>query len=277
MRLSWKIGRVAGIDLYLHPTFLLLLAYVGAAFGGLEAVALVSAVFGCVLLHEFGHALTARWMYAIETEDITLYPIGGVARLQRMPRKPGAELLITLAGPIVNLVIAAGLATGLWIAGAFEASLPSSASHDFLGTLMYVNLMLAAFNMIPAFPMDGGRVFRALLAGWLGRLRATEVAAGLGKVLALTFGAWCFVHGDFIRVLLAGFIYMAANAELLRVRAEERSSRHDYDSRDDPDDVLWTPPPGYRWIKGSGGSWQLAPVWVNVQPESRHTARSTWR
>jgi len=269
------MGRVAGIDLYLHPTFLLLLAYVGALYGGFEAVALVTAVFGCVLLHEFGHALTARTLYGIETEDITLYPIGGVARLERMPRKPGAELLITLAGPLVNLVIAAVLGAGLWITGGFEPSMATSGSQDFVATLMFVNLMLAAFNMIPAFPMDGGRVFRALLSGWLGRLRATEVAAGLGKLLALGFGVWSFVHGDLVRVLLAGFIYMAANAELLRVRLEERP-RHD--SHDDHHDGVWTAPPGYRWIEGSGGSWQLAPVWVNVKPESRHTMpRSTWR
>jgi len=125
--------------------------------------------------------------------------------------------------------------------------------------------------------MDGGRVFRALLSGWLGRLRATEIAAGLGKVLALTFGAWSFVHGDLVRVFLAGFIYLAANAELLRVRSEERSSR--FDSHDDgPNGDTWAAPPGYRWIEGSGGSWQLAPIWVNVKPDSRHTAaRSTWR
>jgi len=259
----------------LHPTFLLLLAYVGALYGGLEAVALVTAVFGCVLLHEFGHALTARWLYAIPTEDITLYPIGGVARLQRMPRKPGAELLITLAGPLVNLVIAGFLGACLWIAGAFEPSMPTSASQDFIATLMFVNLMLAAFNMIPAFPMDGGRVFRALLAGWLGRLRATEIAAGLGRFLALGFGIWSLLHGDLIRVFLAGFIYMAGTAELMRVRMEERP-RHD-PRDDDHEGGIWTAPPGYRWIEGKGGSWQLAPIWIHAQPESRYTARRTWR
>ena len=105
--MSWKLGRVAGIDVFLHPTFLLLLAF-GMLRGGIESVLLVSAVFGCVLLHELGHALTAR-QFGIETEDITLYPIGGVARLQRMPRAPGAELLIALAGPAVNFLIALGL------------------------------------------------------------------------------------------------------------------------------------------------------------------------
>src|SRR5258708_40302732 len=106
MNLSYRLGRVAGIDLYVHATFLLLLASLGMSQGGIEAVLLVSAVFGCVLLHELGHALTAQ-AYGISTEDITLYPIGGVARLRRMPRAPGAELLITLAGPAVNVLIAA--------------------------------------------------------------------------------------------------------------------------------------------------------------------------
>src|SRR3954468_7031333 len=115
MRMSWKLGRVAGIDLFLHPTFLILLAYVGATQRGLESILLVSAVFGCVLLHELGHALMAR-QFGIETEDITLYPIGGVARLQRMPRAPGAELLIALAGPAVNVLIVAALAS-LWLLG----------------------------------------------------------------------------------------------------------------------------------------------------------------
>src|SRR3954454_6152863 len=106
--MSWKLTRVAGIDVFLHPTFLLLLAYVGMTQGGIGAILLVSAVFGCVLLHEMGHALTAR-RFGIETEDITLYPIGGVARLRRMPRAPGAELLIALAGPAVNFAIVAAL------------------------------------------------------------------------------------------------------------------------------------------------------------------------
>src|SRR5690349_12095427 len=108
MRLSWKLGRVAGIDLYLHATFLIMLGVLALTHHGVQAVLLVSALFGCVLLHELGHALTAR-RFGIPTEDITLYPIGGVARLHRMPRAPGAELLIALAGPAVNLLIALAL------------------------------------------------------------------------------------------------------------------------------------------------------------------------
>src|SRR3954471_5770194 len=108
MRMSWKLGRVAGIDVFLHPSFLILLAFFAP--GGLESVLLVSAAFGCVLLHELGHALMAR-RFGIGTEDITLYMIGGVARLRRMPKAPGAELLIALAGPAVNVVIAVALGT----------------------------------------------------------------------------------------------------------------------------------------------------------------------
>src|SRR5690606_11386827 len=135
---SWKLGRVAGIDLYLHPTFLLLLAFAYASQGGLMAVLLVGAVFGCVLLHELGHALTARFC-GIRTEDITLYPIGGVARLVRMPRKPSAELLITLAGPAVNLVIAGVLATLILGATALHPAWPvESVLPHFLGTLVMV-------------------------------------------------------------------------------------------------------------------------------------------
>ena len=118
MRLSWKLGRVAGIDVFVHPTFLLVLLFPGVLTGGLlHAVLLVLSVFGCVLLHELGHALMAR-RFGIETEDITLYPIGGVARLRRMPRAPGAELLIALAGPAVNFAIvgcALSWASWAWI------------------------------------------------------------------------------------------------------------------------------------------------------------------
>src|SRR3954447_20019577 len=117
MRMSWKLGRVAGIDIFLHPTFLLIPAYAGMYQGGAWAIAFVLAAFGCVLLHELGHALMAR-QYGIETEDITLYPIGGVARLRRMPRSPGAELAIAIAGPAVNVAIAVVLGLG-WFLGLY--------------------------------------------------------------------------------------------------------------------------------------------------------------
>jgi Zn-dependent protease len=253
MRFSWKLGRVAGIDLYLHPTFLLLLAFVGASQGGLIAVALVAAVFGCVLLHELGHALTAR-CYGIRTEDITLYPIGGVARLARMPRKPGPEFIVTMAGPVVNLAIAGVLALFLALAGPLWPMGFDTLPLAFLSALMWINLTLAAFNLVPAFPMDGGRVLRAALSGWLGRLRATEIAAGLGKVLAVAFGIWSLSQGQLLHALLAGFVYFAGAAELARVRHEEWGGVTPRRDRDTNRRVA------LRWVHVGSGVWLLEPI-----------------
>ena len=195
---------VAGIDLFLHPTFLLIL--LPGMTGGLSAFFIV-ALFGCVVLHELGHALMAR-RFGIETLDITLYPIGGVARLQRMPRAPGAELLIALAGPAVNFAIVAGL-LGLELLGIGGMESDSSLGA-FLAGLMLVNLILGLFNLIPAFPMDGGRVLRALLSGWLGRVRATSIAATIGRALAVAFGVYSLLHLNLFHVALAAFIYFVA-------------------------------------------------------------------
>jgi Zn-dependent protease len=262
--MSWKLGRVAGIDVYLHPTFLLILAYAGAVHGGLPAVLLVTAAFGCVLLHEFGHALMAR-KFGVETEDITLYPIGGVARLRRMPKSPGAELAIALAGPAVNVAIASVLGVA-WALDLFGGPWDVTTAGYFAMNLLVVNVMLAAFNLIPAFPMDGGRVLRALLSSWLGRARATLIAASLGRGLALLFGVYQLLQGNPMPVVLAAFIYFAAGAELTRVLAEERHG-------DDDSDGVWTAPPGFRWVSRGNGVWQLAPIAVHVS-ERNH---SSWR
>lgn len=168
---SIKIARIAGIDVYIHVTFFLLLAWiamvyyaVGGPAAAVEGMAFILALFGCVLLHEFGHALAAR-RFGIPTPDITLLPIGGVARLQRMPDKPVQEIIVALAGPAVNVVIAIVL---FFILGG--VSDPSeirdfgSAEVGLLSKLAVVNVWLVLFNMLPAFPMDGGRVLRAGLA-----------------------------------------------------------------------------------------------------------------
>jgi Zn-dependent protease len=267
--MSWKLGRVAGIDIFLHPTFFLLLAYVAMMQGGIGSVLLVSAVFGCVLLHELGHALTAR-RFGIGTEDITLYPIGGVARLQRMPRAPGAELLIALAGPAVNLVIAQAL-TAVQTLGLIGSPSPGSPSllGLFVDDLILINVGLALFNLIPAFPMDGGRVLRALLSGWIGRERATLIAAGIGRGLALLFGLYCLFHGMWLQALLAGFIYLAAGHELARVLAEEEQVRArrrwmNTDPLASDGQGIWTAPPGFHWVSRGDGVWQLAPVVTTV-------------
>ncbi len=250
MRMSWKLGRILGIEIYVHPTFMMLLAYIALFEGGVVNALLVSAVFGCVLLHELGHALTAR-RFGIETVDITLYPIGGVARLARMPRAPGAEMLVALAGPAVNVVIFGVLTTLLSV-------LPAGTGHvdelivGFVATLAQINLMLALFNLIPAFPMDGGRVLRALLSSKLGRVRATLVASTLGRVLALVAGLYFVTHGAILQVFLAMFIYLAAQQELAQVIHEERRREHDTHG--------WAPPAGFRWVNVGHGVWQLAPL-----------------
>jgi Zn-dependent protease len=268
--MSWKLGRVAGIDVFLHPTFLLLLAF-GLLRGGFESVVFVSAVFGCVLLHELGHALMAR-RFGIETQDITLYPIGGVARLERMPRAPGAELLIALAGPAVNLVIvlALSLASPLGLLG--EASRSPGLFALFVDQLILVNMVLALFNLIPAFPMDGGRVLRALLSGWIGRARATMIAATIGRGLALAFGVYCLSQLWLLQAILAGFIYLAAGQELDRVLVEERGAprrRPGWPHDPSASQGVWTAPAGFHWVSRGDGVWQLAPIRVQARPTDR--------
>jgi Zn-dependent protease len=273
---SWKLGRVAGIDLYLHPTFLLLLAFAFAFEGGLLAVAFVMAIFGCVVLHEYGHALTAR-AYGIPTHDITLYPIGGVARLERMPRKPGPELLVTLAGPAVNVAIAATLGAVLAFGHWMNPSGELTPFGQFVQMLMSVNVALAVFNLLPAFPMDGGRVLRAVLTPGLGRLRATEVAVAVGRVLALALPVVMMALGVFtvFHVILAAFVFIAAGAELRQVRAEERAARPgmaaSFVARG-----IWTAPEGYRWVRRSRDTWQLAPIVVHAAAWPPHAEPSPW-
>lgn len=220
MKWSIRVGKISGIDVYLHFTFLLLLVFLGVvtwrSTGSLQAaaggVAFIAALFFCVLLHELGHALMAR-KYGIGTSDITLLPIGGVARLDKMPEKPMQEFWVALAGPAVNLVIAALLFVGLAVTIGF-APLDDLAltGENFLQRLMVINLMLVAFNLLPAFPMDGGRVLRALLAIPLGRRRATNIAANIGQAMAIFFGIVGFFYNPFL-IFIAIFVFLGAQAE----------------------------------------------------------------
>ena len=246
MRLSWKLGQVAGIDLFLHPSALIVwfIAAHSTGTGLIDALPLVVALFASIVLHELGHALMAR-RYGIGTNDITLYMIGGIARLNRMPRSAGPELLIALAGPVVNVVISAVLA-GVMALGVH---------HRLLYEVLGLNIMLVLFNLLPIFPMDGGRVFRALLSGWLGRVRATEIAATVGQALAIVGGVVALFNGQWEVAILAVFIYGAAAVERFQVLAEARQ-------RDPASQGLINPPEapaGFRWADRGDGVYRLIP------------------
>ncbi|MGH9356401.1 MAG: site-2 protease family protein, partial [Terriglobia bacterium] len=217
MRWSWKIGKLAGINVYMHATFLLLIAFilfVSWADGRnltatLRGVLFVLAVFACVVLHELGHALTAR-KYGVRTRDIILLPIGGVARLERMPEKPREELWVALAGPAVNVVIGAVLLAPLIAAGVHPQWINFQWSGgNFVENLMVANVWLVGFNLLPAFPMDGGRVLRALLATRMEYTQATQVAARVGQAMALIFGFAGLFYDPFL-LFIALFVWMGA-------------------------------------------------------------------
>ena len=220
MKWQWKLGNFAGIDVYVHATFLLLIGWVGYShwlehqnwgqvFNG---ILFILALFGCVILHEYGHALTAR-KYGIKTRDITIYPIGGVARLERMPEKPIEELWVALMGPVVNVVIAAGLFAYLYLTSSLvPLNELTVASGSFLERLMTVNISLVLFNLIPAFPMDGGRVLRALLAMRMDYVKATQIAANIGQGMALLFGL-IGLFGNAMLLFIAFFIWIGASQE----------------------------------------------------------------
>lgn len=226
MRDSWslKIATISGIPIYLHPTFLVLLAFVlisdwarghdlAAAVSGML---FVIAIFGTVVLHELGHALVAK-RYGIRTRDITLLPIGGIARLERMPEIPRQELWVALAGPAVNIGLAlAALLISVIVTGAAGINVLDVFGESLLGRFASTNLWLAGFNLIPAFPMDGGRALRALLAERTDYLRATRIAARLGQGLALLFGFIGLFSNPFL-IFIALFVWMGATGETAAV------------------------------------------------------------
>jgi len=231
MKWQWKLGRFAGIDVYVHATFLLLIGWVGVShwlehqswgevFNG---ILFILALFACVVLHEYGHALTAR-KYGIKTRDITLYPIGGVARLERMPEKPIEELWVALMGPAVNVVIAAGLFAYLFLTnGLVPLNQLTVASGSFLERLMTVNISLVLFNLIPAFPMDGGRVLRAILAMRMDYVRATQIAASIGQGMAFLLGFWGLFNNPFL-LFIAFFVWIGASQEASMVQMKNSIS-----------------------------------------------------
>ena len=250
MKWSWRIGTLAGIGIYVHSTFLILLAWIGMvhyARGNdfldfLHGLVFLATIFGTVVLHELGHALTAR-RFGIATRDITLLPIGGVARLERMPEDPRQELLVAIAGPAVNVVLAGFCLLCMGILGGFndlgsaigqgsrEMELFANHPHDLtdlsnlslIGTLFFarwfiINVVLVVFNLLPAFPMDGGRVLRAFLAMRMDYVRATQSAAAVGQMMALVFGFVGLFGGNPFLIFIALFVWMGATAEASMVQ-----------------------------------------------------------
>ena len=225
MTWSWKLARIAGIDVYVHATFVMVIAWIALVYWNerhsvaavVEGVGFLLTLFGCVVAHEYGHALTAR-RYGIRTRDITLLPIGGVARLERMPDEPVQELKVALAGPAVNVVLALLIfgwlqASGDWIA----VDRLGIARGAFLERIMVANVFLAAFNLLPAFPMDGGRALRALLATRMEYTRATQRAALIGQGMAIFLG-FLGLLGNPMLIFIALFVWIGAGQEASMVQ-----------------------------------------------------------
>jgi Zn-dependent protease len=223
--MGWTItiGRVAGTEVKVHLTFFILVAFwamagyqQGGASGALLASFSLLALFACVLLHEFGHILMAN-RFGVRTPDVILLPIGGVARLERIPDEPRQELLIALAGPAVTLAIVVLLYAVLAVSGPEPSLWGLEPAGPFLDNLMRVNLYLLLFNLFPAFPMDGGRMLRALLASRLGLVAGTRIAARLGQASAVVAGFYGLTAGMPILLLISLFVFLGAGAEAAAV------------------------------------------------------------
>ncbi|MFN8481796.1 MAG: site-2 protease family protein [Anaerolineae bacterium] len=235
---SYSIGRVAGINIKIHVTFVLILLFGAMQWGGLTSpgaalfgVLLTILLFVCVTLHELGHSFVAR-AFGIKVNDIVLSPLGGVAFLTRLPDKPLHELLIAAAGPLVNIVIAAVLLVVGLLVGVGSDSIAGMAAalrQPSLGTLwlwlIVANVSLVLFNIIPAFPLDGGRIFRSLLALVVGNVPATRVAAMVGQFVAVLLGVYGVFNGNILLLAVALFIFFAAAQENAYVREQARQAR----------------------------------------------------
>jgi len=236
MKQRLRLGKISNIPIYVHWSFPLLILYFVYdgwsrgmdTIGLLWLVAFVLTIFGCVILHELGHSLSARW-YGIDTEDITLLPIGGVARLKDMPKQPWREIVVAVMGPMVNVAIATVLLIYFLLTShAIFAAIPEEVDglvingSNFLSWLFITNVGLVVFNCIPAFPMDGGRVLRGLLALFVRRVTATKIASYLGRLFAIGFAVMSFMpdSSPFL-ILIAAFVYFAASQEYHSVRTEE--------------------------------------------------------
>ncbi|MEZ4887103.1 MAG: site-2 protease family protein [Chitinophagales bacterium] len=242
MKGALRIGKLSGIGVFIHWTFIFILLYIaynvtkagGDIWAILRGEIFLLLLYVCVVLHEMGHALAAR-KYGVRTLHIVLYPIGGIASLERIPEKPFEEFVVAIAGPMVNVGIAMGLGLYLYLfAGPTSFEESGSATlvtlldtfDKFIFTLMWINIGLVGFNAIPAFPMDGGRVLRALLAMKIGRVKATQIASVIGQVFAILFVAYGFLTTPFqpFIVLIGIFVYIAAMGENRMVYTESKLS-----------------------------------------------------
>src|SRR5688572_30350193 len=226
LRRRWELrfGSIGGIPIRIHITLLLFFVWIAVTYwisglgptGTVTGVLLLALVFVTIVLHELTHALVAR-RFGVRTRDILLLPIGGIANLERIPERPGQELAIALAGPAFNLVVAAALWVGLRLAGSDFSFATASGGEAFALQLLWINVVLAVFNLLPAFPLDGGRALRAVLARMMPRERATTIAAGLGQVVAVLLGVFGLWFNPWL-ALIAVFLWFAARSELALVR-----------------------------------------------------------
>lgn len=222
MKSTFRLGTWAGISVYAHWTFVAMMVGLfvfffvkgGSVLAAVAGLALVAAAFVCVILHEYGHALMAR-RFGIPTLDITMYPIGGIARLKEIPRDPRKEFLIAVAGPAVNLAIAFVL---FLINNAQSRPMDLASvlgpNPTVLGLLTWINLVMAGFNMLPAFPMDGGRALRALLSARIGHARGTQIAGMVGMGMAGVFVVAGLVTTNVMLIFIAVFVYLGAKYEM---------------------------------------------------------------
>src|SRR5215211_3644384 len=226
---SFKIGRAFGIDVKVHWSFFLLLAFFGyLAFGdsgsfvdALVTVGIVVVLFFCVLLHEFGHSLVAIRLGS-EVQDITLLPIGGLARMKSLPERPIDEVKVAVAGPLVNVFFGLALLFGGNLSVPKDILSGVGSLGQVFATLGMINVVLVIFNMIPAFPMDGGRVLRGLLATRLGPLRATDISSTVGQAFAILFILFGFFSNNFLLAIVGFFVFLGASGEAQLVRQREQ-------------------------------------------------------
>ncbi|MDQ3864952.1 MAG: site-2 protease family protein, partial [Actinomycetota bacterium] len=231
---SFKIGRAFGIDVRVHWSFFLILVFFGylaftrsGDFGdALVTVGIVVALFFCVLLHEFGHSVVAIRLGS-EVQDITLLPIGGLARMKSLPERPIDEVKVAVAGPLVNVVLAP-IFFGLAVLFEGDLATPTDifsgvgSLGQVFAALGTINVALVVFNMIPAFPMDGGRVLRGLLATRLGPVRATDISSTIGQGFAVLFILFGFFSNNFLLAIVGFFVFLGASGEAQLVRQREQ-------------------------------------------------------